>query len=485
MTRKGTSDRAGQKGRRPVVGRGSPRDHQGGPDACDLLVRKGCVITMDAKRRVFPDGSVAVSGGRIVGVGPDREVGVRFRGRRVIEANGAPVHPGFFDCHAHLSFHLTRGAFPDIAHGEYDRLYKNWQNSITPEEEHASALLACLEMLHNGVTYFLEPGTVWETDAAVKAAERIGIRGSVAEPFLWDIDTQTSQDVPRSPIDTKRAQRLLGKELWRNKDKDTLVRGHVGLFGAGTSSDELLLAAKACADGAQVILTQHQSFGVPVNEDKRLGKHPLVHYAEIGALGRNVTFSHMNVIRDDEVGPVRDSGMALAWAPANYMNWGVATEFRSRAPEMFLLGVPVNIGADVAKVWGFGDQGLIAYLLARDGGSYLSPENVLEMQTVCGARAVGLEQELGSLEVGKRADLVIRRDDLPEAWPPFDVVRNLALVSRHKSVRTVIVNGRVVLRDGRPTQVEDAEVYEIARKAGGRIIRRLGVHPGTSWPTVK
>jgi 5-methylthioadenosine/S-adenosylhomocysteine deaminase len=145
----------------------------------------------------------------------------------------------------------------------------------------------------------------------------------------------------------------------------------------------------------------------------------------------------------------------------------------------------VNIGADVAKVWGFGDQGLIAYLLARDGGSYLSPENVLEMQTVCGARAVGLEQELGSLEVGKRADLVVRRDDLPEARPPFDVVRNLALISRHKSVRTVIVNGRIVLRDGTPTQVADAEVYEIARKAGERIIRRLGVHPGTSWPTVK
>ena len=167
------------------------------------------------------------------------------------------------------------------------------------------------------------------------------------------------------------------------------------------------------------------------------------------------------------------------------MNWGVATEFRSRAPEMFRLGVPVNIGADVAKVWGFGDQGLIAYLLARDGGLYLSPENVLEMQTVCGARAVGLEHELGSLEVGKRADLVVRRDDLPEARPPFDVVRNLALVSRSKAVRTVVVNGRVVLKDGVPMQVEDAEVYEIARKAGSRITRRLGVHPGTSWPTVK
>ena len=96
-----------------------------------------------------------------------------------------------------------------------------------------------------------------------------------------------------------------------------------------------------------------------------------------------------------------------------------------------------------------------------------------------------MEHELGSLEVGKRADLVVRRDDLPEARPPFDVVRNLALVSRSKAVRTVVVNGRVVLKDGVPMQVEDAEVYEIARKAGSRITRRLGVHPGTSWPTVK
>src|SRR5439155_12626244 len=144
---------------------------------------------------VFPNGSVAVSKGLIVAVGPEREVGARVRAGRVIDAGGAPVHPGLFDCHAHLSFHLTRGAFPDSAHAEYDTLYKRWQNAITPGEEHASALLACLEMLHNGITSFLEPGTVWDTDAVAEAVERIGIRGSLAEPFLWDIESETSADV--------------------------------------------------------------------------------------------------------------------------------------------------------------------------------------------------------------------------------------------------------------------------------------------------
>jgi cytosine/adenosine deaminase-related metal-dependent hydrolase len=451
---------------------------------CELMIRHGFVITMDPGRRIYSNGAVAVEDGAIVAVGPDASVAAEFEPRQVVDAHGAPVHPGFFDCHAHLSFHLTRGIFPDTAHAEYDQRYKDWQNAIEPDEEHASALLACLEMIHNGITCFLEPGTVWETAAAASAVERIGIRGSFAEPFLWDVMDHSSSDVPRSPTDTGYALKMLGKELWRNSQPKTRIRGHVGLFGGGCSTDELRLAAKACADEAGVILTQHQSFSLPTEEDQRLGKHPLVHYAEIGYLGPNSTFSHMNVIRDDEIAPVVESGMSLAWAAANYMNWGVATEFHTRAPDMYRRGVPVATGADVAKVWAFGEQGLVAYLIARDGGTYLSPEHILEMQTLCGARAMGMQDVIGSLEVGKRADIVVRTDDVPEAHPRLDVIRNLALVSRTKSVRTVIVDGEIILKDGRPTRVEDAEVYEIAEKASASMAKRLSAHPGPAWPII-
>src|SRR5258708_2833345 len=115
---------------------------------CDLMIRNGFVITMNPSRTIYASGALAVRQGAIVPVGQDAQIAADFERSQVIDAHGAPVHPGFFDCHAHLSFHLTRGVFPDLAHAEYDQLYKDWQNTIEPEEEHASALLACLEMLH-------------------------------------------------------------------------------------------------------------------------------------------------------------------------------------------------------------------------------------------------------------------------------------------------------------------------------------------------
>jgi 5-methylthioadenosine/S-adenosylhomocysteine deaminase len=277
---------------------------------------------------------------------------------------------------------------------------------------------------------------------------------------------------------------MLGQQLFRNKDPNAHVRGHVAVYGIGTSSDELEVAAKSCADEYGAVLTKHQSFhaddvGV---DDARFGRHPLVHYSDLGVLGSNCTFSHMNFIRDDEMAPIVESGLAIAWNPGNYLNYGIGSMVRHRMPELFRLGVPVAPGTDVAKVWGFGEQGFLSYLAAREKDDFLSAEDVLEMATVCGARAIGLGEWLGSIEPGKRADLVIRSDAVPEGRPILDRIRNLVLISRSKSVDTVIVDGRVVLEHGRPTLVDDPEVYEVAERSARAVVARVGMQPGTTWP---
>jgi cytosine/adenosine deaminase-related metal-dependent hydrolase len=277
---------------------------------------------------------------------------------------------------------------------------------------------------------------------------------------------------------------LLGGQLHRNRDPEALVRGHVATFGVGTASDQLELAARACAQENGVIFTQQQSFETDdvAADDARLGRHPMVHFADLGILGPSTTFAVVNAVRDDEIQPIVDSGMTLAWNPGNYMYYGVGTAHQVRMADLYRRGVPIALASDVAKVWGYGEQGYLGYLLVREQGDYLPPEAILEMGTVAGARAVGLADQIGTLEPGKRADVVITTDEVPEARPGLNAVRELALVSRSKAVATVIVDGRVVLEDGQATGVANDEVFATASRSARSMASRIGVDVGSSWP---
>jgi 5-methylthioadenosine/S-adenosylhomocysteine deaminase len=190
----------------------------------------------------------------------------------------------------------------------------------------------------------------------------------------------------------------------------------------------------------------------------------------------------MNVVRDDEVSLIARSGMSIVWQPGNYQYYAMAHRLRSRMPELSQLGVNLALGVDVAKIWTFGELARIAYLVARQGGDYLSSESLLAMETIGGARALGLEAMVGSLEPGKRADLVIRTDELAEAVPNFNVVVQLIMLSQARSIDTVICDGEVLFRHGRLTRLDERVVHEMGRASARRLAARLGVSPRTTWP---
>jgi 5-methylthioadenosine/S-adenosylhomocysteine deaminase len=190
------------------------------------------------------------------------------------------------------------------------------------------------------------------------------------------------------------------------------------------------------------------------------------------------------VVRDDEVPLIVQSGMSLVWQPGNYQYYNMAHKFSSRMPSLQKLGVNLTLGVDVAKIWTFGELARIAYLVARQQGEYLSSESLLAMQTIGGARALGQEASLGSLEVGKRADLVIRTDEVAEALPNLNVVIQLIMLSQSRSIDTVICDGRVLFRKGHFTRLDERVVHEAARTSARRITSRLGISPKTTWPAV-
>lgn len=460
--------------------------------ACDLLIVNSYVITMDPARAIHPHGAVAVRGSEIIAVGPEDDIVRRYHAPRTLDARGGIVHPGFLDCHVHLML-TARGAFPDTLPFERSTyFYTQWRNALEPAEEYEACLLSCLELVHNGVTCFMEAGTVLEPDAGAAAVEAVGIRGLLGDPYLWDVGGLSKEaSIKRAPVDRRRALSLLGGQLRRNADPHALVRGCVVLNGDGTASDELIRAAKECADRAGVVLSQHQSFSPSDvrTDDERFGCHPLVHFDRIGVLGPNCTFTHMNVLREDEVPLVRESGMSITWCPSSCMVWGIGGTQQGKHAEFHREGTAIALGSDSANSCGRFDpsfQACLAVLTAKEKSRdrhLLRFEDGLEMATVGGARATGLSGMIGSLEPGKRADVVIRSVVLPEAQPALDPVQALIFSAGSKSVDTVVVDGQIVLKGGRSTRLDEEAAYARARQSARRLLKNIGYDQEYVWPS--
>jgi len=458
-------------------------DHDSLPIKCDLLIRNGYVVTVDAAGTVYPTGAIAVDGRNILAVGREGELSRRFAPRRIIDAGGSLVHPGLIDTHYHATFHMVGKMIAEADTSKEDpgpwvaRQYTAMINALGDEEEHANALLATLDMARNGVTAFMDPGTALEPDTIAQAAEAIGIRASVADPWLMDERGPQLADIDRAPIGRDRSFKLMGRELRRNRDAHGLVRGHVAIFGMGSESEELALAAKRCAEDAGAPFTMHQSQSVDDTEfdDRRFGKHAVVHLFERGVLGRNCVFAHMDVLRPDEYEPVVQSGLSVVWS-INAWYYGTRLRVRNPMPTLYHHGANVTLGLDVSKAGGFGcNQIYTNYLLARDQGEYVSPTDLLRMHTINGARAMQLADRLGTLEPGKRADIVIRTNAVPEAVPTHNIERQHLLVAGSKSIDIVIVDGRIVVKGGRSTLIDESAVYDLANKAAARMRERAGI----------
>jgi cytosine/adenosine deaminase-related metal-dependent hydrolase len=464
------------------------------PQDCDLIVANGCVVTMDERRLVIPRGAVAVKGHTIVAVGADKDIANTWQAKERIDVNGAIVHPGYIDAHLHVNAQTCRGFFRGDASKSSGGgpNFADWKATLTAEDENAAAGAASIEMLRHGITTFLEPGSAFEPDAVADATQAVGIRCSLAEPYLWDT-TEVMDSIPglaspslfdRVPPKHDRSMKLLGSQLFRNKDKDGITHGHVALYGEGTATDELYVTAKKLADREGVILNNHVGFDLDLAAamERVYGKSRFVHFAEIGILGPNTTFVHMNLINDDEVDPIVSSGISIVWCPLAYVSRGTTLRRHTRLPEMKQRGVNIAIGTDSARQSSAGDAGFLALQLAGGAGFKTVSEDIFEMMTLGGAKAAGLQHMLGSLEAGKRADIVIRSTDMAEMMPSIDPAHQLVAVGHGPTANTVLVNGRIVLRDGKPTRVDGRTIFEKAQKSVQQIVDRLGLKPPSLWP---
>lgn len=460
---------------------------------CDLLITNATLLPMGEQREILCGGFVAVQGHMIADVGLAGAQGSGWTSLRTIDAGGAIVHPGFVEAHLHANAQTCRGYFRgDASRGARGGPnYADWKAALGPEDEAAAACLASVELLRHGFTCFVEPGSAFEPDAVVEAAGAVGIRCSVADPYLWD-ETAIMQVIgglasealfARVPPSRARCLAALGGQLFRNRDKDGIAHGHVAVYGEGTASDELLRAAKALADREGVILNAHLGFDAGVVEamERALGRSRFAHLAGIGVLGANTTFVHMNILRDDEIALIRDAAPSIVWCPQAYVSRGLPLVAPTHLPALKQDGVCVAVGTDSARQSSVGDAMFLAVQLSAEAGAALAAEDVLEMLTSNGARAAGLDASIGRLAPGFRADIVIRGRETAELGPCIDPVHQLVTVGHGPTADTVLVNGRIVLSGGRPTRVDEAAVIDAARRSAQAVARRLGLPPPGRW----
>lgn len=449
-----------------------------------ILVEHGTVITVDRERRILTDGAVLVEGRDIVQVGPAREVRPPRPPDRVIDARRMVVLPGFVDTHVHLSEHVNRGLLLDDI--PVDRYLPDWliplYAAITPEEEAASALLACLEMIRTGTTTFCEAGTLFDVGAVADAVERIGMR-AVLGRWTWDLASGPG-----------RLRQTTAGGLRTNEAMLAEVHGRAGgrigawplLLGFGTCSEPLMQSAKALADRHGVGWGMMHFASHPSR--KTADRVPLARLDGLGLLGPNTKLSHMVYVDEADVALLADRGVKISHCPTAGLKHTKGLAAHGRFVEMLDRGVCVSLGGDSGNGSNHFDMLRIMYLVAtlskdaRLDVGVMPPERVLEMATIRGAEALLLDRQIGSIEIGKRADLVLYDLDTPEWRPLLNPLNNLVYAATGASVRTVLIDGRLVLDDGRVTTVDERAIYDQVETLAREQVTRAGLRIESKWP---
>ena len=446
------------------------------------------VITVDGQRRIIRDGSILIEGGRISRVGRGDEL-ANARADRVIDARDFIVTPGFVNGHMHISYaHPVRGIFPDDLGSPLKHVFA-LQMAMTEEEEYHTSLLALLELVSNGTVCLLDPGSTKFPDACLQAYEDAGLRVILGEAVT---DRDAPFPLPRFATKDAVAKTAAFIDKWNGRLEGRLHAWAMP-FSPETCSADLLQAVKRVADERGTGLTLHHGSGPQARRDyqSRGAKSPTEYLEALGVLDPRTLLAHALGLDEAEIDCVARTGTAITMCPVTAAKGARGVGEHGRMPELLARGVHVALGCDSPNNSNHLDlvramnMAAIQYKDARQDMRQIPAETALEMGTRLGAAAVGLGDEIGAIEAGKRADLVLfdtRRPEWQALWNP---VSNLIYNTDGRSVHTVVIDGRVVVDGYRQTFVDAARLFATVQEIGERLQARTGItFPRSRWPMV-
>ncbi len=468
----------------------SDRSDPPAPTPVDLLIQGCQVVTMNEARDIIRDGAVAIAADRIVDVGKASDLRARYVPTRTIGGPRFVVTPGMVNTHIHITGEpLTRGYVPDdtpFVENVFEWLCPLY-SVYDAAEERTSGQLAAVEMLRSGTTTFLEAGTIRFLDEVIEGLVEVGIRGRVGR-WVWDLPPEPS--VYRQTTDEAIAHLEHQLEAHRSH-ADGRIAAWSTLVGHTTCSDPLWKAAKALSDEHGVGMSFHMSPAMldPEGFIAEFGQRPMVHLAEIGVLDRHVAMTHVVRIDEQELDLIAQSGASVAHCPTTALKVSYGITQVGKFPEMVERGINVSIGTDGNNASNYSDLMRATYLVAglfkdaRTDPQMFPAEKAYEMATLGGARTMLLDDEIGALVPGHKADVVLHDTDRPEWRPLLNVMNQLVWSADGRGVHTVLVDGRVVVEDGHCTTIDEDRLWARAQEMGEAITARSGLPDKAKYPT--
>ncbi len=440
-----------------------------GRTTIDLLVRGGIVVTMDKERRVVEDGAVAVEGGRIVAVGKRADIEKRYAAREVVDAVGRAIIPGLINGHTHVPMTLFRGIADDLDLNEWltKYIFPAEAKNVTEEFVRVGTQLGLAEMIRGGTTTYCD--MYYFEQAIAEETARAGVRGVLGETVI---------DFPVADNKTFE-QALAYSESFITKWKGhALITAAIAPHAPYTVSEEHLKAVRALSDRTRAPVVIHVAETEKEVKDilQQKGARPVQYLARIGFLNNRVIAAHTVHLTDEEIAVLKDFGVGAVHNPQSNMKLasGVAP-----VPKMIAMHIALGLGTDGAAsnndldMWEEMDTAAKLHKLTTGDPRVLPAEDALAMATINGARALHLERDTGSLETGKRADLAIVDLDELHQTPRYNIYSHLVYATKASDVRTVIIEGRVVMRDRRLLTLNETEIKQKARAFRERITRSL------------
>ncbi len=430
-----------------------------------LVITGGTVITMDARWRILSPGAVAISGTDIVAVDTPEQIKLRFRARDTIEVPESIVMPGLVNTHTHAPTALYRGLADDRAPKEWlDKyIFPAEQKTLSPEFVRAGARLAALEMIQSGTTTFADM-YYFEGDIAVEV-KAAGLRAVLGQTIIQ----VPIGDVPNPEEGLARAEAFI--KAWRN---DPLISPAVAPHAIYTVDAPLLVACRELSKRYEVATLIHVSeTKLEVQTSKeRYGVPPVAYLDSLGFLGPGVLVAHGIWVSEGEIATLRARGVAVSHNPESNMKLasGVAP-----IPAYLKAGVTVGLGTDGPASNNDLDMFeamRVASLLAKvhsGDPEAVSARTALEMATMGGARALGLERKIGSLEPGKSADVIAVAVNRARQTPLYDPISHLVYTTRGDDVHLTVVNGRVLMRGRKVLTMDEHRVLSEARLMSKRV----------------
>jgi cytosine/adenosine deaminase-related metal-dependent hydrolase len=458
------------------------------PDATVKFEGARFIITMDPDRRIISNGSLVVQGQNILQVGKADEL-AGIQADRVIDASDMVITPGFCNGHMHISYaHATRGIFPDDLGSAYLPNVFKLQAIMTEEEEYHTSLLAITELLKYGTTTFMDPGSTKYLDRCMDAYEQAGCRIITGAHV-----TDKPNPLGLPTYSTAEAIEIVETTI-KNFDRklDGRVRAWAMPFAPNMCSDELLLECKRLADHYDTGLTLHYNNGDNYVETsiKDSGMRPTQYLEKLGILGENITLAHMLGQDESEVEVLARTGTRAVVVPTAAIKGGAGMTQSGLLPEMLDAGMTVGLGTDAGNNSNLLETNRAMYLIAvlykdaRQDSKTIPAETALEMATIQGAEALGLGDEIGSLEPGKKADLVLYDTRSVEWQTLFNPVNNLVYNADGRSVHTVMVNGKIVVEDHTPLFVDEWALAQKVQGIGEDMLARAGLSFPSRWPII-